>query len=124
MKNLNPIFLTTITVTIVGMLLVGTSVQAASNDSCRWEGKAPACNGKCDPGFTLIEKSKTGGGGKKCVTGTKALCCLTSSIHIVGKAPFCNGKCPVGEETLGYQNEGKNGKKCMTGKAAICRLNN
>ena len=123
MKKLNPIFLTTITLTIVGMFLVGTSVQATDKDPCRWEGKAPACNGKCDAGFTLIKKNKTGDG-KKCVTGTKAYCCLTSSIHIVGKAPFCSGKCPVGEETLGYQKEGKNGKKCETGKAAICRLNN
>lgn len=108
---------------LVGVLLIGGAVQAANNEPCRWEGTAPACNGRCDAGFTLIKRDKAGNG-KKCVTGTKAYCCLTSSIHIVGKGPFCNGKCPVGEETLGYQKEGKNGKKCTTGKAAICRLNN
>lgn len=81
----------------------------------------PACNGECRPGYTLTKRDKSGDG-NKCVTGTKAYCCLTSDIIIRGTAPFCNGKCKEGEEMMGDSDYGPNQKKCTTGKAAICRL--
>lgn len=90
-------------------------------DTCLWEGKAPACNGECRAGYTLVKRDKEGDG-KKCVTGTKAYCCLTSDVIIRGTAPFCNGKCKEGEEMMGDSDYGPNGKKCETGKAAVCRL--
>lgn len=100
-------------------LLAGYSVQGVAGP-CIWEGKAPACNGECRPGYTLAKRDKEGDG-KKCVTGTKAYCCKTSDVIIRGTAPLCNGKCEVGEEMLGDSDYGPNGKKCETGKAAICR---
>lgn len=96
--------------------------RTASADTCLWEGKAPACNGECRPGYTLARRDKSGDG-KKCVTGSKAYCCLTSDVIIIGTAPFCNGKCGVGQEMLGDSDYGPDGKKCATGKAAICRVN-
>ena len=93
----------------------------AAADTCLWEGKAPACNGECRAGYTLVKRDKDGDG-KKCVTGTKAYCCLTSDVIIRGTAPFCNGKCKEGEEMMGDSDYGPSGKKCETGKAAVCRL--
>jgi hypothetical protein len=93
----------------------------AAAQACIWEGKAPACNGECRPGYTLVLRDKEGDG-KKCVTGTKAKCCLTSDIIVRGAAPLCNGKCKAGEEMMGDSEYGPDGKKCATGKAAICRL--
>ena len=121
MKNVNPVRTVLLVTGFAGVLLIGSAAQAA-NSACRWEGTAPLCDGKCDPGYTQTKTSKTGDG-KKCATGNKIYCCLTSSIHVVGKAPLCNGKCPTGEVTVGYQKEGENGNKCVTGKAAICLLN-
>jgi len=110
-----------VVVTQLSMLLLsGYSTQVAA-DTCLWEGKAPACNGECRPGYTLAKRDKRGDG-KKCVTGTKAYCCKSSDVIIRGSAPFCNGKCKVGEEMLGDSDYGPNGKKCETGKAAICRI--
>lgn len=103
------------------VLLVAIGAHGARAQTCVWEGKAPACNGDCRPGYTLAERDKSGDG-KKCVTGTKAYCCKTSDVIIRGSAPFCNGKCKTGEETLGESEFGPNGNKCQTGKAAICRL--
>lgn len=109
------------TVPIIIALVFTAYSPASVAETCLWEGKAPACNGKCRPGYTLIKQDKRGDG-KACLTGRKAYCCLTSDIIIRGTAPLCNGKCKVGEELLGFQNRGPNGKKCRTGKAAICRL--
>ena len=95
--------------------------SATASEVCIWEGRAPACNGKCKPGYTLIKTSKRGGG-KKCWTGKKAYCCKTSELIVRGAAPFCNGKCKAGEEMLGKTDRGTNGKKCLSGKAAICRI--
>lgn len=90
-------------------------------DTCLWEGHAPACNGECRPGYTLTKRDKSGDG-SKCITGTKAYCCLTSDFVVRGKAPACNGKCKEGEEMAGDSDYGENGKKCITGHAALCRL--
>ncbi|VAX30100.1 hypothetical protein MNBD_NITROSPINAE05-238 [hydrothermal vent metagenome] len=103
------------------LLTPGLSEQAEASETCLWEGKAPACNGSCRPGYTLIERSKRGDG-KKCATGSKAKCCLSSSIIIRGSAPICNGKCKLGEERLGDSKKTRKGKKCRTGKAAICAV--
>lgn len=113
-----------VAVAVMGMFLIsGYSNQVAAQQACIWEGKAPACNGKCRPGYTLTKQDKRGpDGAKKCLTGTKAYCCKTSDVIIIGTAPACNGKCGVGQETLGKSDYGPNGKKCITGKAAICRL--
>jgi len=100
--------------------LTGASVPALA-ETCLWEGKAPACNGECRPGYTLVKRNKEGDG-KKCVTGTKAYCCKSSDVIIRGTAPFCNGKCKEGEEMLGDSDYGPKGEKCETGKAAICRI--
>jgi hypothetical protein len=102
-------------------LLLGTGYSAQAEGPCFWEGKAPLCNGDCNPGYTLTRRDDKGDG-DKCVTGTKAYCCKTSEIRIEGTAPLCNGKCKVGEETLGPSDYGPNGKNCVTGKAAICRI--
>ncbi len=96
--------------------------EAKKKRTCLWEGRAPACNGECRPGYTLVRRGKSGDG-KKCVTGSKAKCCKTSDIIIRGTAPLCNGKCKKGEERLGDSDYGPNGKKCRTGNAAICRIN-
>ncbi len=109
-----------ITMFMPTLLVFGYSPSAVA-DTCLWEGKAPFCNGECRPGYTLVKRGKKGDG-KKCTTGTKARCCLTSDIIIRGSAPFCNGKCKEGEERLGDSDYGPKGKKCTTGKAAICRL--
>ena len=56
------------------MVLVATqTAPAAAGEVCVWEGKAPLCNGKCRPGYTLVRRSKKGNG-KKCITGSKAKC--------------------------------------------------
>ena len=89
--------------------------------ACLWEGTAPACNGKCEPGYQLIKKDKKGDG-TKCVTGQKAYCCKEADIRIRGTAPACSGQCKAGETTLGYQKKGPNGHACITGKAAICLI--
>lgn len=107
---------------LIGLLLLGAAAGALANErTCLWEGKAPACNGECRPGYTLVERDKKGDG-KKCVTGTKARCCLTRDVIIRGTAPFCNGKCKEGEEMMGDSDYGPDGKECQTGKAAICGL--
>lgn len=98
-----------------------SNAQVATAQTCVWYGTAPACNGACPAGFTLAQRDKEGDG-RKCVTGTKAYCCLTSVTTIRGNAPFCNGKCRLGEEMLGDSDYGPNGNKCVTGKAAICRV--
>jgi len=104
-------------------LLLPAGAARAADGPCIWDGTAPLCNGDCKPGYTLVKRDKQGpAGAKKCATGTKARCCLTSDIRVVGKAPLCNGKCPVGEETLGQSEYGEDGNKCATGHAAICRL--
>ena len=100
------------------MLLSVFSIGAVRAD-CVWEGKAPACNGKCKAGFKLIREDKAGDG-KKCVTGTKALCCPDVMVVIRGKAPACNGKCEPGETRVGDSDTGEGGNKCLTGKAAQC----
>jgi|GEM_PF-5557322 len=86
---------------------------------CTWEGKAPACNGKCRLGYEVVRSDKRGDG-KKCLTGNKVLCCKSADILIRGTAPACNGKCKPGEVFVGESNKGPNGKKCITGKAAKC----
>ena len=62
-----------------------SDIRTARADTCLWEGRAPACNGECRPGYTLTRRDQEGDG-KKCVTGTKAYCCLTSDIIIRGTA--------------------------------------
>lgn len=101
------------------MLAFGSA--AFADKTCLWEGRAPACNGECRAGYTLAKRDKAGDG-KKCVTGTKAYCCLTRDVIVRGTAPFCNGKCKEGEEMMGDSDYGPDGKKCQTGKAAICGL--
>lgn len=100
---------------------LGTGYSAQAAGPCFWEGKAPICNGDCEPGYTLTKRDKQGDG-DKCLTGTKAYCCKTSEIRIEGTAPLCNGKCKVGEETLGESDYGPNKQKCETGHAAICGI--
>ena len=112
---------TTLRATLVAMVMLCVGSIASASDICRWEGTAPACNGECDPGYTLVKRGKEGDG-KKCITGTKAYCCKTSEIRTDGKAPFCNGKCKPGEEMLGDSDKGENGNKCLTGKAALCAV--
>ena len=102
-------------------LLVYLMAPEAAIATCLWEGKAPACNGECRPGYTLIKRDKKGDG-KQCITGSKAYCCHSSEIVIRGTAPFCNGKCKAGEEMMGDSDKGPDGKSCKTGKAAICRV--
>ena len=87
--------------------------------NCMWEGKAPACNGKCRSGYEVIKNDKAGDG-KKCVTGNKVLCCKSGEVITRGTAPACNGKCKPGEITVGESNKGPNGERCITGKAALC----
>jgi hypothetical protein len=120
MKNFPKWFFSTILTTSM-FLISGYFCLVIASDTCVWEGKAPICSGKCSPGFTLVERDKKGDG-KKCTTGTKARCCLTTKIIIRGNAPFCNGKCKVGEERLEHPEYGPKGKKCTTGSAAICGL--
>ncbi|AFZ22417.1 hypothetical protein Cylst_0034 [Cylindrospermum stagnale PCC 7417] len=45
-------------------------------EQCEWRGTAPFCKGKCprEKGWVRFATSSTGGG-KKCRTGSKALCC-------------------------------------------------
>ena len=31
---------------------VFSDIRTASADTCMWEGRAPACNGECRPGYT------------------------------------------------------------------------
>ena len=95
--------------------------ELAENKKCVWEGKAPACNGKCSAGFKVIKRDKSGDG-KKCVTGSKAYCCLTNAVKTRGKAPFCAGKCKPGEVRVGDSDKGENGNQCQTGKAAVCLI--
>lgn len=48
------------------LLPVGYAGPVAA-ETCLWEGKAPACNGECRPGYTLVERDKKGDG-KTCIT--------------------------------------------------------
>jgi len=114
MKNL--LVNISLTVIFAFAFFVGPS---SSEAKCIWEGKAPACNGKCRAGFKNIKRSKKGNG-KKCITGTKVYCCPVAHIIIRGKAPICNGKCKPGETRVGDSLEGENGNKCKVGKAAQC----
>lgn len=102
---------------IVPAMFYGSADSAAA---CKWEGKAPFCNGQCQPGWVKTGKSKTGGG-KKCMTGMKVRCCQASNIIIRGTAPLCSGRCKTGEERVGSSGYGPKGVPCLTGKAAICR---
>ena len=107
---------------LVGLLAsVSLSFIAApaAQAKCVWEGKAPACNGKCKTGFKYIRSDKSGDG-NKCVTGTKAYCCPDTMVIVRGKAPACNGECKPGETRVGDSSTGEGGKKCLTGKAAQC----
>jgi hypothetical protein len=115
-------FFWTMTLAVVLLFIFITpwiSQPASAEQTCAWFGKAPFCNGECQPGWTLVQRDKRGGG-DACVSGTKAKCCLTQAVIIRGSAPVCNGKCQVGEQMLGDSDYGPNGKKCVTGKAAIC----
>jgi hypothetical protein len=105
-----------------GKSLITASSTGKSSKTCIWEGKAPACNGKCRAGYTKIKTSKKGDG-KKCITGTKAYCCKTADVQVFGKAPICNGKCPKGWTRVGDSDKGEKGKKCKVGKAAQCVKN-
>ncbi|MEZ5728111.1 MAG: hypothetical protein R3E48_09045 [Burkholderiaceae bacterium] len=100
-------------------VLLSATYAPNAQATCVWEGKAPACNGKCRTGFKLIKTSKSGDG-KKCVTGSKAYCCPAANVITRGAAPACNGKCKAGEIRVGDSKKGPNGKKCITGKAAVC----
>ena len=98
------------------------TVHGALAGVCMWKGNAPACNGKCPAGFTMVKKDKKGIG-TLCVSGWKAYCCSSDDIVIRGRAPTCNGICQPGETTIGYQKKGANGNKCLTGQAAMCLVN-
>jgi len=103
----------------LSLLFTFARAAAAETNTCLWEGRAPLCNGACRQGYELMKRDKAGDG-DKCVTGTKAYCCLVHETVIRGAAPFCNGKCKVGEEYFGEIDHGPDGKQCVTGKAAIC----
>jgi hypothetical protein len=65
------------------ILAIAAATPGDSGWNCRWDGTAPACDGKCRPG----ERNVGGGGGAKalgatyppigepCFTGRKELCC-------------------------------------------------
>lgn len=71
--------------------------------TCRWRGRAPFCNGKCEKGEVQVA-SDTSATGAECWTGHKVLCCTsTASDSAIGQckwegsAPFCGKHGRVGE---------------------------
>jgi hypothetical protein len=111
---------------------------------CYWDGTAPFCAGACGPGYQECGRSANGGG-KTCVTGTKAMCCSEScpamqfpqaariqpqphprveaeadgSCYWEGTAPFCDGSCSKGYNECGRSETG-DGASCVTGSKAFC----
>ncbi len=59
----------------IAMLLPGTSeAKREVTAECKWFGTAPACDGECPKGWTLMKHSKTEGG-RPCWTGSRVRCC-------------------------------------------------
>lgn len=115
------------------LLILGTSRAVMAQTDCRWDGTAPACNGKCNAGESEITRlGFLPGGyppyyygpdfGKPCATGSKALCCKTPGITCRwdGTAPFCDGEC-LSSETVSQPPAGSSaGKPCWTGSKVYC----
>ena len=89
-----------------GLLLVlaaGTTPAVATHSpyTCRWDGTAPFCSGKCRGGEERIGRSVRGDGAK-CATGHKEHCCrmVTSNCTTLRvtsvTTPSTNRQCPAG----------------------------
>jgi hypothetical protein len=86
------------------LLLAASTIPAAATHSpytCRWDGTAPFCSGRCRGGEERIGRSVRGDGAK-CATGHKEHCCrmVTSNCTTLRvtnvTTPSTNRQCPAG----------------------------
>ena len=66
---MRPLITTIKATSIAALVLIMTPFVQADT----WRGTAPFCNGKCQPGETVVATSKSGNGAT-CWTGQKVLC--------------------------------------------------
>ncbi|KAK4200452.1 killer toxin subunits alpha/beta [Triangularia verruculosa] len=95
----------------------GKSWDNASVPNCYVTG----CDGKCDPGFTLMSEQNCGTDDKK-----SQLCCPLSgapdpsTCHWRGNPIWCNGHCHDDEVMLQMNRWGSGGGYCSDGNKAYC----
>jgi len=115
---------TIITFALFSFLLVVShvgNVAFAADGPCQWRGKAPFCNGDCQPGERVAKRNQQGmKGSKKCATGNKVYCCVEKACTWRGMGPICNAKCLKGEFVAAEDKEGDGGLACTTGKKKFC----
>lgn len=112
-------------------------ISLATAQSCRWDGRAPLCDGGCGAGETEVTRldaipdfwvppfvNANPPFGASCATGSKALCCSTpggsSTCRWDGDAPFCDGSCQRGETQSQPPPGSSSGRKCLTGSKVYC----
>ena len=112
----------------------------ADAQSCRWDGTAPICAGRCNsneqeltrlgsipdfwvPPFVVSNPPF----GSNCVTGSKALCCASRAAGTGGggcrwdgTAPFCEGACRSNEVRATPPAGSSSGATCVTGSKVYC----
>ena len=58
-------------------------ITGGLDGGCSWVGTSPFCSANCPVGFTTRLTSKKGDG-RKCLTGTKKLCCPILTQQLSG----------------------------------------
>jgi hypothetical protein len=111
------------------------NIPNALAQTCRWDGTAPFCSGKCSGSETEITRldsipdfwvppfvNQNPSFGANCASGTKALCCSTPgrTCRWDGTAPFCKGRCRSGEISSTPPPGVSSGKRCLSGSKVYC----
>jgi hypothetical protein len=85
--------------------------------TCRWDGTAPFCEGKCRPGEAPSTPPQGSSSGAACVTGSKVYCCTTGNVGTT-RQPLVARNCSSGPGTCtrGYvwREARANDRVCVT----------